>query len=565
MNYFLGFCERETRGCSYLLKVKPELAAKIEHPQLFHVIYAESLTTLLREFKMIKLAEFLELGEFILNPKMKVKTTLPTLPPNYLDNIRLHFNKSQFDALQKVCSKETGITLIQGPPGTGKTQTLLGIISSFLLSKNFSGEKQRLLVCAPSNSAIDEIAFRAIKQGLFSESGVRRENLLMVRIGNLNLNHLEIRQKNPNDLKEPPKSVKKIYLANLVSEQFKLEGLSVPEINSDKYKIELDRIDAAILKARNDNNRNIVVELEEKRRDVQGSFFREKNIKSRYKEKMKSCQTEILAKADIVFCTLSGAASREMQEVAPKFDFVLVDEACQSLELSTLIPFQYGARHAVLVGDPRQLPSTTFGINSSRICYNRSLFERLMDGGTEVIMLEIQYRMTKEICEFPSAIFYENRLVAADNLDSRPRPRWMPHQEILFFDLKSSKENKAQDETSLFNSAEAQFIVDIYEHLLGYHGTKLNIGIITPYKKQTRFIRDILHKKYRNDWKKDIEVNTVDGFQGREKDLIIFSAVRSGDSVGFLSDYRRMNVAITRAKFALWIIGNASCLHNNPI
>lgn len=114
----------------------------------------------------------------------------------------------------------------------------------------------------------------------------------------------------------------------------------------------------------------------------------------------------ILSKAEIVFCTLSGAASKEIQDLNQHFEYVIVDEACQSIELSTLIPLQYGAKHVVLVGDPMQLPATTFAQGSSKNNYSRSLFERLAVSGAHVECLEVQYRMIPQICELSSTHFY---------------------------------------------------------------------------------------------------------------------------------------------------------------
>ncbi|CAG9331640.1 unnamed protein product [Blepharisma stoltei] len=561
--YYLGVCERENRGCSWLLKVKNDFAQKLERPEIFIVIYAESLTSLMREFKMIKLAEFLDIGEFIMNPSMKGIWFAPDLTNGYIKMIEDRYNSSQSEAIQKVCSQNTGITLLQGPPGTGKTHTLLGIMSSFLLIRAPNNERPRLLVCAPSNAAIDELACRTVKQGLFGDDGKKRHDLLFVRLGHVNLQHLELRQKNPNDTRETPKEVKKITVEYLLSEKFKKQGLTAPQVNIDQWKNELNKVDAALVKAKTKGDKSVLVQLEEKRREVQNNLFREKGIKAKFKERKKEYEMDLLEKADIIFCTLSTAGSKEMQGLKNKFTCVLIDEACQSVELSTLIPLQYGAKHVVLVGDPRQLPSTTFNKHSPKVLYNRSLFERLMEGGTEVIMLEIQYRMTPEICWFSSEFFYESRLQNAPEVLTRPRPNWMPHIDVMFFDLKTSNESKSQEETSLFNKPEADFIVQIYEKFSNWHQSRLNIGIVTPYRRQVKLIREILYKKYQGLWRKDIEINTVDGFQGREKDLILFSSVRSGDSVGFLADYRRMNVAITRAKFGLWIVGKADCLKRN--
>jgi senataxin len=181
--------------------------------------------------------------------------------------------------------------------------------------------------------------------------------------------------------------------------------------------------------------------------------------------------------------------------------------------------------------------------------------------GCQVTMLEIQYRMDPAIRVFPSTNFYENRLTDGQSILTRKTRTWLPkNSEFLFFDLEDSEESREADETSYINMPEAEFIVSIYEALEGSHGCGMDIGVITPYKRQVRHLRNAFSHSYRGQFRADIEINTVDGFQGREKDVIIFSCVRSGDRIGFLDDFRRMNVAITRAKFALWIIGKAATL-----
>ena len=129
--------------------------------------------------------------------------------------------------------------------------------------------------------------------------------------------------------------------------------------------------------------------------------------------------------------------------------------------------------------------------------------------------------------------------------------------------LTSSKESRTADDTSLSNHAEADFVVKLFEHYKQFHGSGMDIGVISPYKKQVRLVRNMLQSQFGTGLKRDVEVNTVDGFQGREKEMIVFSCVRSGDSIGFLSDVRRLNVAITRARSCLVLIGSEATLIRN--
>ena len=560
--YCLGIYGKENLSSGHFVKVSETAGVKFEHGMVCYVVFVTTLNTLLREFKMIKQAEFLELGEFILNPSNKVQEQETTVPAEFYKKISFLYNESQNDAIRKVSSKLSGITLLQGPPGTGKTHTVLGILSAFLVGKGITSPIPRVLVCAPSNAAVDEIAHRAITRGLFANNGSIRKDLLIVRSGNWNLDHLELRQNNPNDLREPPEAVKRISLGNQVAKKLREEGMVDTSAKINELKNQVAKIDKAIVASRKKRDLNTVKELEEKRKNLNAEVYREVQVKKTTKDKRKNYQQQILSRGDVVFATLSGAGSKELQDLQHKFDFVIIDEACQSVEPSTLIPFQYGAKHVVLVGDPCQLAPTTFARNSSSSLYSRSLFERLLHGGSEKIMLEIQYRMVKEIREFPSNYFYQSRLRDAENNRSKVAPKWIYGLHLLFINLLSSKETRAKYETSIWNRNEAEFIKAFYGSLTEFHGKGLNIGVITPYRKQVHFIRELLSEFPH--WKKDIEVNTVDGFQGREKDLIIFSTVRSGNSLGFLSDFRRMNVGITRAKFGLWVLGNSNCLRTNP-
>lgn len=528
----------------------------------FYVIHIENLSTLIREFKMIRLTEFLDLGDYVLRPNTRSYETTPNISPSFFQIIESKYNCSQYDSICKINQKITGITLLQGPPGTGKTHTILALLSSFLLTKLENKAKPRVLVCAPSNSAVDEIAVRCIKQGVYTETGCRKIDLRLVRIGNYSA-HLEIRQKNPNDLREPPKEIKEIMLDHLISKVLKSQGLADNFLQMDSLRRQLNKFERELEKKKKHLEKSKTEELKEKIRAGKQKLKTEKIQNSKVQEKRNATKLQVLEEADIIFCTLSRSGGKELVELNKKFDFVIVDEACQSIELSNLIPFQFSAKHLVLVGDPMQLPSTTISPNSVRCLYNRSLFERLMLGGTDVIMLEIQYRMTKEICCFPSVHFYNSRLLPAEEIDYRQRPGWIPLQEIVFFNLKTSSEARSYEEISIYNENEAKFIIDLYDHFSPMHRMKLDIGIITPYRRQVRLIKEGLNHKYGESWKKDIEVNTIDGFQGREKDLILFSAVRSGNSIGFLADSRRMNVAITRAKFGLFIVGKMECLERN--
>jgi len=241
--------------------------------------------------------------------------------------------------------------------------------------------------------------------------------------------------------------------------------------------------------------------------------------------------------------------------------------------MSVLIPFKLGARRVILVGDHRQLPATVF----SKICeehgYNRSLFQRLLEGHYPVTLLSVQYRMHPTIAEFPSKEFYDEQLNNAPNIDELVKaPPWycVPAlQPVVFFHVKTREQAEG---SSLVNPEEADFVVQIFltlTQMISEFDWRKKLAVVTPYAEQVRLIRqkfrDVLGT--RSTAPLPIEVNTVDGFQGREKDCVIFSAVRGHSkkkTIGFVADTRRMNVALTRARFNLWVVANAETLVINP-
>ncbi|CAG9329045.1 unnamed protein product [Blepharisma stoltei] len=281
--------------------------------------------------------------------------------------------------------------------------------------------------------------------------------------------------------------------------------------------------------------------------------------------KKNKCKKDIIKNSDVIFCTLSGAGSFPVLQNVKSIDYLIIDEACQSLEVSTLIPFQYDPKSVILIGDPKQLPATTFSEKSKKNKYDRSFFERMTECNVKPVLLSEQYRMMKEISDFTSKTFYNNQICTGESIDNRPIPNWVYPEGLFFFNISTSKENTKNGSMSYFNDPEAQFALNLYGVLKKRIGrSDAHIGIISPYKGQVDHIEKLLSKRYGDSWKKNCEVSSVDGFQGREVDVVIFSAVRSGKTIGFLKDERRMNVAISRAKYGMYAIGNEACLSRNP-
>jgi superfamily I DNA and/or RNA helicase len=385
-------------------------------------------------------------------------------------------------------------------------------------------------------------------------------------------------------------------------------------------------------------------------------------------------ETNIIEGAQLLFTTLNSCGHPSMETA--EFCVTMIDEAAQSTEPSTLIALRKGCKQCIMVGDQRQLPATIFSDTVMKYNYNRSLFERLIEGGHRYVMLDTQYRMVPEISGFPSEFFYYSKLLDGKNVEelsylpSYIRPnrfiverkplitegtmensaensfeekivklqRENPQQDYslfypqMFFNLLSSKDTSSSQQSSKMNREEIKLIISIikilffevekqYERQFPTEYSEIrqflsnenttasiqekrqkensfnskiadfigSIGIITPYSEQLNelnreffqlgFIRKKpsssedsrnnqqpeQKRKYCKYQKLSIELNTVDGFQGKEKDLIIMTTVRANEEkkIGFLSDIRRLNVAITRAKYGLFIVGNAETLSSN--
>ena len=273
----------------------------------------------------------------------------------------------------------------------------------------------------------------------------------------------------------------------------------------------------------------------------------------------------VLVEARIVCTTLSCAGHKDFASL--RFDTVIIDEAAQAVEVSTLIPLKYACRRLILVGDPNQLPATVFSERSKEHNYEQSLFERLQKGRHAVTMLQTQYRMHPHISAFPSAHFYAGAIHDAPSVVSQPPRPWHARRCLapyVFYDVADG--HAEQSSSTWYNDLEAKLAVAIIEHLLTRHGESLSassIGVITPYNGQVRHIRKLLADEL-GGTAAAVEVNSVDGFQGREKEFILFSCVRTR-GLGFVRDRRRTNVSMTRALHSLLILGHADALREDAL
>ncbi|CAD8124849.1 unnamed protein product [Paramecium sonneborni] len=424
------------------------------------------------------------------------KLSAPNLPD---------LNVYQADAVKKAL--KSPLSLIQGPPGTGKTVTSATIV--YQLVKAMEKQKQRgqILVCAPSNIVVDQLAEK------INKTGVKVVRLCSKTRESVSTN------------------IEFLTLHNQV------RSLDIPQYHSLQAFYEL--LDQQ-------------GELDQKDEQV---FIRMRD----------EAEKEIIEQADIICTTCIGSADKRLKDM--RFLYVLIDEATQAIEPECLLPMLKGAKHVILVGDHRQLGPVVQSREAASVGLDRSLFERLVQLGIRPVRLQVQYRMHPELTVFPSNTFYEgtlqNGVTISDRTHSGSFP-WPNKQKPMIFINVSGLEQLSASGTSYLNTQEAVAVEQAVYYL--YQNTvKLNkIGIITPYKGQRTYIISYLQKNGQLPYNqyRDIEVASVDGFQGREKDFIIISCVRSNDTqgIGFLTNPRRLNVTITRARFGLIIIGNARVL-----
>ena len=430
---------------------------------------------------------------------------------------------------------------------------------------------KKLLVCAPSNAAVDELVMR-FKQGVKTVDGtfhrieiirLGRSDVINANVQDVTLEELVNKRLNLptagaqtsasediHKLMSDHKAVSdELFAVRMNIDQVKSKGQSAaPEMyrELDLLKQKKEQLSGRIDLAR-DRGNTIARDAEISRRKV---------------------QQEILNGAHVICATLSGSGHDMFQSLNIEFETVIIDEAAQSIELSALIPLKYGCAKCIMVGDPKQLPPTVLSREAARFQYEQSLFVRIQaNQPKDVHLLNTQYRMHPEISMFPSKAFYDGKLLDGNGMASLRKQPWHDNEVFgpyRFFNVEGMHQ-AAPSGHSLINRAELEIALKLYDHLLTDYKSydfRGRIGIITPYKSQLRELKARFVHRYGENVLNTIELNTTDAFQGRESEIIIFSCVRASPNqgIGFLSDIRRMNVGITRAKSSLWILGNAQSL-----
>jgi len=415
-------------------------------------------------------------------------------------------NHSQVFAVKSVLQK--ALSIVQGPPGTGKTVTSASIV--YHLAKQNQGQT---LVCAPSNVAVDQLTEKIHRTGLrVVRFCAKSREMVDSRVEYLTL-HYQVRH-----LDTPERA-----------ELHKLQQLK-DELG------ELSQVD-----------------------------------EKKFHALRRSAEREILQAADVVCCTCSAAGDPRISSL--RFRQVLIDEATQATEPECLIPIVLGAKQLVLVGDHCQLGPVVVCKKASRAGLAQSLFERLVMLSLRPIRLQVQYRMHPCLSEFPSNTFYEGTLQNGVTSAERILPAngfpWPNPQRPMFFYTSVGQEEVSASGTSYLNRTEAANVEKLVSRFLSDGVTPDQIGIVTPYEGQRAYIVSYMQRNGSLQQKlyADIEVASVDAFQGREKDFIILSCVRSNErqGIGFLNDPRRLNVALTRARYGLVVLGNPKVLSKQPL
>ena len=449
-------------------------------------------------------------------------------------------NSSQAHAVNEVL-RAKDVAIVHGPPGTGKTTTLVEAIFETLKREN------QVLVCAQSNMAVDWISEKLVDRGI---------NVL--RIGN-------------------PTKVNDKMLSFTYERRFE----SHPDY-TQLWSI-----------------RKAIRELRANRKRGDRSFHQKlERLKERDVELELRIRNQIFGEARVIASTLVGSASRLLDGM--KFGTLFIDEAAQALEAACWIPIRRATR-VVLAGDHCQLPPTIKSIAAMKAGLDKTLMQRIVENKPEAVtLLTVQYRMNEQIMRFSSNWFYKGKVVAAPEvkfrgiLDLDRAMEWVDYSRSEECGVRS--ENSESQETvqfsnltphsslhtprktlhtphSISNLPEAQkALLTLAEYFVRIGrqriiDERIDVGIISPYRAQVQYLRKMIKKlDFFKPFRKIITVNTVDGFQGQERDVILLSLVRSNDEgqIGFLRDLRRMNVAITRARMKLIIVGDASTLTRHP-
>jgi ATP-dependent RNA/DNA helicase IGHMBP2 len=466
-------------------------------------------------------------------------------PPVFKENAAFRpitqLNESQNEAIKNI-EAARDIAIIHGPPGTGKTTTLVQAVLRTLETE------KRLLVCAPSNTAVDLLTEKIAQQGVN-----------VIRIGH-------------------PSRVSEMLLQHTLDAQIMahrdFKQLRLLRKNAEEYK-----------NMSFQHKRKFGWEEREQRRLLKEEsklMLQEADEIERY------IIDDLLSRVQVITCTLVGSANRVIRHL--HYDTVFIDEAAQALEPGCWVPITR-ANRVVLAGDHFQLPPTVKSEKAERLGLSKTLFEKCIQRQPQVaVMLKTQYRMHHEIMNFSNRRFYGGELNAHESVHFSDlhhfNPAFTEGLAVEYIDTAGCgyTEQAFSETSSVANPEEADLLLKHLQHLLEQFpkpenivenkeanivDKNLTIGIISPYRAQINYLKDqveLIPELHRLTVNKLLSIGTVDSFQGQERDIIYISMVRSNDrgEIGFLADIRRMNVAMTRARKKLVIVGDSATLTYDP-
>ena len=545
--------------------------------------------------------------------------------PDFIDSEKAHeisryvnklsANKSQKEVIKNALKKK--FTLIQGPPGTGKSTTIAMIVS--VIKNCCLSEGEKILVAAPSNTASNHLTWKIEETGSLRKGELVRLISYVKENIESEVSHLytkNICKSLDRTLKDSDFEYLEPYLPECGDSEYS-EHLSdhyQEESSYDEYPYDYE--DSEYSENPNDHyseeseyesseenscyEEDLFVRSEFDHYELVGSSFRSRNLsenyprssvkfgydhpnarkyyrkyknylltreaRKKYLDKRRMLEEKILSRAKVVCCSFSGSFDYRLEDT--KFKYVILDEASQATDAQTLVPMLKGAEHVILVGDQMQLGPTIKCNEASDRGLGESLFHRLSSCNVVSVLLT-QYRMHPAICSFPSCEFYsEEKLVNGVSETEREMDIpdfWVkPEKPVMFIRALGKTKNFG---ASFTNYSEIYILADTLNYLLEYLEPN-QIGVITPYSGQNLMLTKYLEKHLtNNEALEHLEIRSVDAFQGREKDFILFSCVRASGSkgIGFLKNRNRLNVALTRAKYGLVLCGNDTYLSSDPM
>ncbi|XP_067132663.1 probable helicase senataxin [Centruroides vittatus] len=459
--------------------------------------------------------------------------------------LKENYNATQILAISRICKSIrqsqslSKIHLLDGPPGTGKTYTAVGIIRQLLCQKDRE-HCVKLLVTAPSNVAVDEIGIQLLKM----KSQLKKpdgKNVRFVRIGQGDQVHRDL---------------KFYFIEELVKYNLKELQKDLDQMNINELQIKIARLKMEIQREKVNNNSRQSIEVKESQLEnyyQKFELYQNRNDINKCKQKLRM---EILTKADIILSTLNGCRNTALENAYGKnssvtFTCCIVDEAAQCTEPEVLIPLQYGINKLVLIGDPEQLPASVTSKIGIQYGLQLSLFERFQryflqaEEPNPILCLTENYRMHSETCSFVS----ENFSCSLSPLNSKVNHFNFPLKPYVLLDILSDHEFRTS------NMAEVAFVGKLCIELLKILPSSSSVGVITFHQTHKHAFNQYFDSidDWRNKNQYKVEVNIVDSFQGREKDVIILycAGANNSSNVGYLNDKQRLKVAFTRVRYSL--------------